>query len=285
MRILNGHEKMVTLVKISPDSRRVVTLSYDGTARVWSLDSDNASKEPRILSGHVPNVPSVAFSPDSNSLVTGTLDGYVRLWDLSAADPIPPTVLLSQKNWVMGLSLEANRVRALTAGWLRKAEIWDLDLKSLTNPISRELPIGLIDPYATEFRGPLMRLKAGVWDLSDEKSTSPYLMHAHDSKVFATAFSPDGGRFASCGDDRTARISNLSAENPLNTTLVLRGHESGVNSVAISTDNRWVLTGSFDNTARLWDMDIERLMARARKLVGRELTDKERERYLIPKRR
>ena len=109
-------------------------------------------------------------------------------------------------------------------------------------------------------------------------------MHAHDSNVFATTFSPDGSRFASCGDDRTARITNLSTENPLNTTLVLRGHESGVTSVSISADNRWVLTGSIDNTARLWDMDIERLMVRARKLVGRELTDAERIKFTIPKR-
>ena len=88
-----------------------------------------------------------------------------------------------------------------------------------------------------------------------------------------------------CGSDRTARVSDLLAENPLITTLVLRGHESTVCTVAVSADNRWVLTGSDDNTARLWDMDIERLMVRAKKLVGRELTDAERERYLIPKRR
>jgi len=76
-------------------------------------------------------------------------------------------VILAQENWVMGLSLEANRVRALTAGWQKKAEIWDLDLNLLTDPISRELPMGLIAPYATEFRGPWMCLpnynKADVW--------------------------------------------------------------------------------------------------------------------------
>lgn len=83
----------------------------------------------------------------------------------------------------------------------------------------------------------------------------------------------------------TARVSDLLAEKPLQTTLVLRGHESTVRSVTISTDNRWVLTGSADNTARLWDVEIERLMARAKKLVGRELTDAERERYLIPERK
>ena len=34
-------------------------------------------------------------------------------------------------------------------------------------------------------------------------------------------------------------------------SLVLRGHEDGVNAVAISPDNHWLVTGSSDHTARL----------------------------------
>jgi len=34
----------------------------------------------------------------------------------------------------------------------------------------------------------------------------------------------------------------------------LLGHEDWVNAVAISADNQWVLTGSGDGTARLWDL-------------------------------
>ena len=34
----------------------------------------------------------------------------------------------------------------------------------------------------------------------------------------------------------------------------LSGHHGPVNAVAISGDNRWLVTGSWDNTARLWDL-------------------------------
>ena len=35
---------------------------------------------------------------------------------------------------------------------------------------------------------------------------------------------------------------------------VLEGHTDGIQSVALTPDGRWALTGSFDSTARLWDL-------------------------------
>ncbi len=78
-----------------------------------------------------------------------------------------------------------------------------------------------------------------------------------------------------------ARVSDLRAEDPLATTLVLR-HNANVDCVAISSDNSWLVTGSGDGTAQLFDLNIDRLMARARKLVGAELTLQQRQRHLLP---
>ena len=35
---------------------------------------------------------------------------------------------------------------------------------------------------------------------------------------------------------------------------VLSGHTDGIRSVALTPDGKWALTGSRDNTARLWDL-------------------------------
>jgi hypothetical protein len=46
----------------------------------------------------------------------------------------------------------------------------------------------------------------------------------------------------------------LKAADPATQPVVLKGHENFVRAVAVSPDNRWVVTGSDDNTARLWDL-------------------------------
>jgi WD40 repeat protein len=49
----------------------------------------------------------------------------------------------------------------------------------------------------------------------------------------------------------------LKAENPAVASLELAGHDEFIIDVAISADSRWLLTGSSDKTARLWDLSAE----------------------------
>src|SRR5438552_12054561 len=51
---------------------------------------------------------------------------------------------------------------------------------------------------------------------------------------------------------------------------VLKGHESSVTGVAFSPDNRWVVTGSVDKTARLWDLKAAYPAAQPVVLKGHE---------------
>jgi WD40 repeat protein len=51
--------------------------------------------------------------------------------------------------------------------------------------------------------------------------------------------------------------------------VVLGGHGDAVNAVAISPDNRWVVTGSDDKTARLWLFQVNDLIDLARTIIDR----------------
>nr|MDZ8022707.1 tetratricopeptide repeat protein [Nostoc sp. SerVER01] len=61
----------------SPDGNRIVTASYDNTARVWDTSTGKLLSE---LKGHQDPVINASFSPDGNRIVTASYDNTARVW-------------------------------------------------------------------------------------------------------------------------------------------------------------------------------------------------------------
>src|SRR5271157_3016782 len=79
VRTLSGHGGWVSAVALTGDGR-VVSGSYDGTVKVWDL---NSGQEERTLSGHSDWVDALALTGDGR-VVTGSDDGTVKVWDLNS---------------------------------------------------------------------------------------------------------------------------------------------------------------------------------------------------------
>ena len=62
-------------------------------------------------------------------------------------------------------------------------------------------------------------------------------------------WSPDGSRIVTCGSNL---ITVLDA-NTLGTIMILTGHSGVVNSVSYSPDGRYIASGSWDYTIKIWD--------------------------------
>ncbi len=76
---LRGHTDDVNSVAFSPDGTRIVTASYDATAKVWAVASDHL--EVLTLHGNTKEIYSVVFSPDGKRIAAGASDGTVRVWN------------------------------------------------------------------------------------------------------------------------------------------------------------------------------------------------------------
>lgn len=73
-----GHTDAIQDVTFTPDGRRIVTASWDGTAKIWDLAR---GRQRATLRGHRGAVLGVAISPDGETIATGSHDGTAKLWD------------------------------------------------------------------------------------------------------------------------------------------------------------------------------------------------------------
>ena len=76
----------------------------------------------------------------------------------------------------------------------------------------------------------------------------------HLAGIQALTISPDGRWLASGSNDTTARLWDITAENPTASAIVLRGHRRPVSAVAVTPDCRWLVTAGHDATVMLWNL-------------------------------
>jgi len=109
---------------------------------------------------------------------------------------------------------------------------------------------------------------ARIWDANTgaEQARLP----GHRGRVNSAQFSPDGKRVVTGAWEVTGarrrfalvRIWDVSDHGQVKVVKSLRGHEGYVNSTAFSHDGKLVVTASDDGTARIWDADTEKELAR-----------------------
>ncbi|KIM22720.1 hypothetical protein M408DRAFT_78701 [Serendipita vermifera MAFF 305830] len=86
---LKGHLRAIIGLVYSPDSRKLVSCSFDKTVRIWDAGTGMPVGEP--LKGHIGGATSVAciaYSPDGRRFISGSDDGTVRIWDAGTRMPV-----------------------------------------------------------------------------------------------------------------------------------------------------------------------------------------------------
>jgi tetratricopeptide (TPR) repeat protein len=81
---LTGHQDAVTSASFSLDGQRLVTASWDKTARVW----DSSGKLLAELTGHQGKVYSASFSPDGQRILTASEDKTAREWRVESLEQL-----------------------------------------------------------------------------------------------------------------------------------------------------------------------------------------------------
>jgi cytochrome c len=240
-----GHGGAVRGIAVSPDSRQVLSASFDYSIILW----DFASQRPlHRLHGHEGLVNAVAFL-DGGRALSASDDGTLALWNLNDAK--------LEKRWpghgakIAGLAVSANRKLALSGGWDRGAKLWELPSGRLLQTLDHGANVNAVAfspdgiSAATAGHDGSVRL----WRLSDGNVLQRF--GGGGFAANALAFSADGKRLLVAQINEKLRLWDL-AQGQVAVDFV--GHEGPVMSAAVSPDGQFALSGGTDGMLRLWRM-------------------------------
>ncbi|MGI0491358.1 NB-ARC domain-containing protein [Alkalinema pantanalense CENA528] len=200
------------------------------------------------------NILSVAFSPDGKMLAQSDDNGWVIVWDISTRQPL--AAWQAHPYWIFTVVFSSDGRSIACCSLDGTITVWDWqDLQQAAVP--RPLNLGhLKNPnhpsHLSYSASPLSHPSR-----SSQPAYSQYqqqLFSHHTAGVSEILFHPSRPWLASCSADQTIGLVNLKSGEKLGQ---LTGHGGIVRTIAFALEGQYLLSGSLDQTVRLWDLDSQ----------------------------
>ena len=196
------------------------------------------------------------FSADGNRVAKGMANNSTLVLDLQRGadwDPFRSSKKLSENGRVHSIVFSPDGALVATGGD-KDVSIWNTATGKQTQILKGRLPGIPVDSLSFSPDGKL--LAAGgrelrVWDLASENVEPPsFVLDASALFVRCVAFSPAGTLISSSAEN--LYHWDIKSKRLLG---VLRGHQGAIDVIAFSPDGTRIVSGSTDNTVRLWDVN------------------------------
>ncbi|MBI1840809.1 MAG: protein kinase [Verrucomicrobia bacterium] len=262
------HIREVECVQFSPDGQWLATGSQDGTAKLWSLSSD----QPPIIMAHggpfsvlsgANAVLELQFTPDGQFLVTFFDDGLARVWSardgrliagpLSPGGELPPTgKTLNRGAHRIAIDPQGKRL-ALGSDVATNVSLYSLPEGSLIRvfPLHRSgAQAVLLSPDGSSLLAASRTGKIFAWNAATgEVVGSPF---RHPDGIFSMTLHPGGRLLATGCRDGAVRLWDWRESRLVQTFM----HETnqGVTELSFHPAGDRLLSASDDRTAAVWDV-------------------------------
>jgi len=236
----------IRAVDWSPDGKYIYSAGSDGKVLKW--DADGMRSEPTLLFKNEFSNRVIRVSPDNNWLVVGSDSSFVQLHNLSSQTPDPIQIeghtnlildieFVEGENFFYSLDNDGN-VRSYD--WRTNSGVWNKKLaKSLAvSSDHKHLAVGTKDGKVYSF------------DLNSKEETLVY-DHGSFNPIHTMTYSPDGTMLTFGDEEGNVFLVDINTKE---TVHQLVGHQSRVNSVAFSDNNKMLAAASYDGTVQMWQV-------------------------------
>jgi U4/U6 small nuclear ribonucleoprotein PRP4 len=223
---LAGHNQRVCRVEFHPSGRYLASASEDTTWRLWDV---NTTTELLLQEGHSRGVFALAFNTDGSLLASAGMDSIGRIWDLRTGR----TVMILEGHirpiYALDWGVDGHRVLSGSGdGWIK---CWD---------VRKVAPAGGIGAHKSVVSD--LRWYKGIDDPAEGIVPELDEQGARRPKKAGTFF-------VSGGFDKNV---NVFSADDWSLVQSLSGHTGNVHSVDVTRDAKWICSGGYDRTVKLW---------------------------------
>jgi WD40 repeat protein/class 3 adenylate cyclase len=241
------HPQRIITASLSPDGKRVVTASEDGTARVWNARTGQPVTPPLRHDGPVL---FAAFSPDGHQVVTASADDTARVWDASSGEALGDP--LRHEAAVQYAAFSPDGKLVATVGKDNVAHVWNAaGGKSVSPPIQHPQPLSFVtfSPDGKYIATVCDDHAARVFEASTGRASGGMLKH--QAAINSAAFSPDSRLVVTAGQDSTARIWDAATGKPICKAIE---HPDWVWHASFSPASDFIVTACRNGAAQIFDV-------------------------------
>jgi WD40 repeat protein/tetratricopeptide (TPR) repeat protein len=206
-RLPSEHKDSVNDLAFSPDGRRLVSGSDDGTAIVWELPSGKplGSLAPE---GQTGRVVAVAYSPDGEIIATGGEDKTIRLWRADTRKLLRE--IRGPLLGILDLAFTADSRKVVSGNQDKTVRIWDATTGAEEDVLRGHT--GFVTGVAINGDHLATAADDGIrlWDLHSRAPVAVFPARGQGAQTLA--FSPDGHYLAAGGSDGVVRVYAMQVE-------------------------------------------------------------------------
>ncbi|XP_039253122.1 small ribosomal subunit protein RACK1-like [Styela clava] len=241
--------------------------SVAGESQKSNWENENLSQIPfKVFRGHRDAVNSCVFCINGTHVLSGSDDGTAKLWSARGTKLI--TNYAAHTGPVSAVKVTKDSKQFLTCSWDKSVRLWDLETGKIlwtgkhngmvmAGDISLD---GKLVVSCSDFDNAVK-----VWNAEDGQELTELKNH-HSSTPTCCSFSPNGQRIVSTSFDKVTKIWDRVSET---VTATLTDHLNIVSSCCFSEKERYLCTGSWDKTLRLYDISTGMYRTKGSKVLDK----------------
>ena len=270
---------MICWLEYLPDGRRVVTGSWCGTVRDWSLESGKQEGSMKHLVG----ISGLAVTRDGAKIISSDWGGWIQVWDVESHELVKkwihtesgPEIAISPDDRLVAVGGKNVSIYTMEGRCVDSVKIGDSVWRMCFFPNGNKLACGtssgihvydvnsgrlILGPLDTGWVSDVLWSRDGsmLFASDDEmircwnSDTGQQIGHpwtGHTHRISSLSLSPDGSIIASASNDETVRFWNATTGDPMGEL-----QHDGVITVRFSPSGEFLASAGWDGKIYIWQV-------------------------------